>query len=803
MIKNRFRIALLCSTVSVYGLGDHAEARKSSPAASHTAPASSPGNGHKSPVHQRQRDLEAHSDESVRVTASNFGGGVSNTTPGGGLMPVQTAPRSQSGITRDFIAKMSPTSNVQALISNLPGVVTASQDPIGVTGDQLTIRGMNQMQIGYVFEGVPIADPIRYAPYTSTVVDTENLGSVTVSQGSPDITAPLYNAVGGQITMSEVNPSHKMGGYLSLTGGTHSTNKEFLRFETGDIGNTGIRGFLSYSHSSWNNWRGMGGGVRHHTDEKFIKEWGEGNSVSALFSYNWMESNSYRRPSLAAWSQYGRSYNYPGTYTVGTAGYYDLNKGRNNAMTIAAPAHFTLRHDLHLNVTPYYMHMFGPSVWGQNVSSANSYFGTGPAGNLNLSNLTASGDATTQAVDPWNQKTSGINAALEWTKGSNTLTFGYWYSYTQHEELATFSPVDTSGNPVAAYGHDPIRVADGSILTPYDLNFKQQSNTLYLVDTLKLLHDRLSLTAGFKTTMLSRQGTNLVPGADPYKNAKNYFAPMPQFYVSYKLSDHDQVYINGTTAFRAPGSVQVYSQIFDPSSPVAVQQPGNLKPEYSIGEEIGYRHHGFYNFAVSAFNYNLTNHQVTSYGYVAGTNNLIAQPMNVGGQTIRGVQAELGLGNWHHFSPYFSGQYLHATTDNNFNAGSDYLPTKGKKAVQTPKFSGSIGLRYDDGHIFGNFNMVYVDSQYTTFMNDEAMHSYITSNMTLGYRMEKIGALKHPTLQLNLINLADNNYLSSPSSATGNAKATKGIYGNTVAGSSPIYIVGGGFAAMVSVSTGF
>jgi|GEM_PF-4201770 len=227
MNKTSFRIALLCSTVVIGAISEYAEARTphTQRASALSKPSASQTKAKAPRPHSAPSALEAHSDESVHVTGAAYGDGVSNMTPGGGLMPVQTAPRSQSGITRDFIAKMSPTGNVQSMIGNLPGVVTYSQDPLGVTGDSLNIRGMNEEQIGYLFEGIPIADPIRYAPYTGTIVDTENLGSVTVSQGSPDVDAPLYNAVGGQITMSEINPSHKAGGYLSLTGGTHSTNK--------------------------------------------------------------------------------------------------------------------------------------------------------------------------------------------------------------------------------------------------------------------------------------------------------------------------------------------------------------------------------------------------------------------------------------------------------------------------------------------------------------------------------------------------------------------------------------------------
>ncbi|NVN12138.1 MULTISPECIES: TonB-dependent receptor [Nguyenibacter] len=506
-------------------------------------------------------------------------------------MPVQTAPRAQSGVTRD----------------------------------QMNIR--NEEQIGFVFEGVPIADPIRYAPYTNTVVDTENLGPVTVSQGSPDVDAPFYNAVGGQVTMKEVNPSHKMGGFLSLANGTHSANKEFARFETGDIGNGGIRGFVSFSHMSWNSWRGPGGGRRYHLDAKFVKAWGRDNAIAGLFSYNATTFNSFVDPTLAQWHQYGRGLNYDGgAYNGNDPNYYKLNSNLNHAMTVAAPAHFRLAPAVTLDVTPYYMHMFGPAPYGERINTTQSYFGTVPTGSL------------------------GIGGAAPDT------------------EITTLA--------------------------------------------------------------------------------------------SYKLTPRDQIYVNGTTSFRAPGSV-------------------------------------------AAFNYNIVNHQVTSYGYIPGTNSLVSEPLNVGGETSRGIEAELGLAHWHHFSPYLSGQYLHATFDNNYNDGIGYLPTAGKIAVDSPKFTGAIGLQYDDGRLFANFDLRYVDSQYTTFMNDQALHAYVTSNLALGCRLKAIGPARHPQIQLNLMNLGDNKYLSGAGSNTGAAHDTRATNGQIVAGAAPVYVVGGGFSALVSMSAGF
>lgn len=757
--------------------------------------------------------------EEISVSAGGrHADGTTNTTPGGGLMPVQTAPRSQSGVTRDWIAKQPQTGNISSMIANLPGVVYASQSPLGTAGDHITMRGMNESQIGYLFEGAPLADPINYEPYTSMLVDTENLGSVTVSQGAPDLNAPLFNAVGGQISATEMNPSHKYGGFLSLMGGTHSANKEFLRLDTGDIGNTGIRGFASFSYLSNNNWRGPGGLTRYHVDSKFVKEWGDGNSITAIFGFNRQEQTSWREPTAAQWRQYGTSFNYTPTYYPGNSTYYKLNFGDLNSLDVIVPMHFTLAHDLTLNVTPYFVHQNGPSVGGENIPASGGYYGTMQYGDLNqpYSYVDASGQRmlTTAGVDPWNQKTGAINTSIDWTTGINTLSFGYWYSYTMHEELSTFSVVDPSGRAANAYGRYPITLADGSILSGYNLNFMQQVNALYLADTLRLLNDRLVLSAGFRAAMVYRQGTNDVPGAAPYKTTGNYFEPLPQFAASYQVTPHDQIYLNGTTAFRAPESVEAYSQIFDPNASHAVEQPGSLKSEYTIAEEIGYRHaDGLVNFQMSFFNINLTNHQITSSAYIPNTNMLISEPINVGGQTSRGVQGEIGLKPWHHVSPYVSAQYLHSTMDNNVpvsatNAAGqsviDYLPTAGKTTVGAPKVTAAVGLAYDDNRrFFGNFDLRYVGSQYSTFMNDQSIPGYVVSDITLGYRFPRVGRLKGPKVQLNLVNIGNNLYRSAPGSYAATARTQKGIFGSSVAAGSPVYLTGGNFAALVTLSTGF
>jgi len=95
--------------------------------------------------------------EEIHVRTETLSGGVTNTTPGGGLMPVQTVPRMQSGVTRDYIAKQSPTTNTLNLLQMSPGAVVANSDPLGLADHtSITVRGLDQTEIGLVFEGMHV-----------------------------------------------------------------------------------------------------------------------------------------------------------------------------------------------------------------------------------------------------------------------------------------------------------------------------------------------------------------------------------------------------------------------------------------------------------------------------------------------------------------------------------------------------------------------------------------------------------------------------------------------------------------------
>ncbi|WP_367160711.1 TonB-dependent receptor [Kozakia baliensis] len=770
----------------------HAHAKTASRHQAASQPATTVASERKAP--SQNKAIEA------RSKAEEFSVVAQQHQTGGGLLVRQTAPVSTSEVSRAYISKQVSTISPTQLIASLPGVQAGNEGPLNTETETMHIRGLDQSQIGFLFEGVPVSDAFSYAPWASSMVDNENLASVKVTQGSVDLTAPLYNADGAIVSMQEIRPSDKFSGYIDLSGGTHSLQKQFLRLNTGEIGHSDVRAFASFSHSAANLWRGPGKVERYHVDANVEKRWAPASSSDIVFGYTTSHQNIYRNPNLSQWNQYGTSFNFTKEYKAGDSNYYKINERFTNVIFGAIHNDFTLAKNLTLHVEPYTTFQTGPNNYGSTIPISGGYLG-----NQRYDYLDGyegqSGKVTVESVHPWRQNTSGFTTNLNWKTKHNTLSLFYWYSYGGHTEYQNQYALSPTGD--WSYGQRYL-TANGMRVTGYQENTRQQINAIGIDDKLSLLGDKLLLDAGFKASMASVTATQNLPGADPYKAGKNYFEPTPQFLASYHITKADQVYINATTSYRLPSGWSPYVPQYSMTSPIPSSTPAkNLGAEYFIGEEVGFRHNGPVNVSASWFHYNLTNHQISSSSYLPGTSVLISTQIPAGGEEAWGFQGEIGTRPWHHISAYASGQYLNTRIGNNVDAGTDYLPTKGKREPGAPKWSGAIGLTYDDSVYFGNFNFRYQGSQYSTLMNDQKIPGYVTADLNLGRTLPSFGTRVHPKIMLNLVNMGGVNYLSTISGFGLTAVKQKGIFGNMVNASTPSYIVGSAFTTMVTLGADF
>ncbi|CAI3931136.1 Fe transport (CirA) (PDB:1BY3) [Commensalibacter papalotli (ex Botero et al. 2024)] len=759
-------------------------------------------------VEQTENDGE-HITVTGKIPRYHTAYGFAGDQAGGGLMKPETANKAVSNISQNFIQMQAPTSNVFNLLSMLPGANVSNSDPYGISSqNDITVRGMTGNSIGYVMEGMPLNDASDGFGYLNQFVDSENLQNISLAQGSPDLDSPVYNAAGGVVNLKLRDPADKFGGMTELSYGSHNTKRAFMRIDTGEIGKTGIKGFISYSYTGASNWRGPGYDHRNHIDFKFIKEWGNDNHISLLGDWNHALTSSYYTPTKSEWitEGAGNGNNYSGTWykdRLENTNYWKLYQQTFQQVYVAAPSQFTLMDKLQFKVTPYFQYGYGNSPYGTILNENGLWQGNQPVdGKVTIPGAV---DGSALAMGGWFQRTyrSGFTPTLTYTLKHHQLLLGYWYDYVDDVVTQPFTAVSSNGRPWDLWSgsKNNIHLPDGQQLAAENDHTITQTNAIFLGDHMNFMDNKLFIDAGFKQVLLNRTGWNQLPGPQ-YRTGQNVSKPLPRIGMRYQFTKEHQIFTSVNTNFAVPHKSKLFDT-YDPNSGDLAQSGTNkLKTEYSIEEELGYRYNGpRFLGSITFFNYNYTNRIISTILRQNGA--WIGSSINAGGQTSRGVDAEIGLKPWHHFSPYVSGEYLYTRMDNDLRSYGDLLPTKGKQAVRSPPWQFAVGLTYDNGHFFANGDVKMVGKQYATFMNDESMGSFATGNLAFGYRFDSYGFMQHPQIRMNFINITDQKYLSGVSSPTGNAHTTTGKYGTSIPGSSPYYNIGGGFATMLTMTTAF
>lgn len=741
---------------------------------------------------------------SADVTSGGSSGDLSTVTvnarriPGNGLIEEQTDAKAVSAVTADFIAHQAPTSNAFQLVSALPGANVATSDPYGLSSAGLDLRGMGQDEIGVLLQGAPQNDIGNYYAYPSQFADPENVKQVSLAPGSVDLDSPIINGAGGLLSVTLADPADKFGGQVDVSYGSFDERRSFLRVDSGRVGD--LKAFISYSRTGADNWRGPGRDSKQHVDFDVVDDWGDGNRVSVSASYNDAVTTGYPEPTFDKWKQYGRNFNYDGSYSSRDTNYWRQYVNTFRDLYVSAPSKFTLTDQLTLDVTPYVQRGYGNSPYGATLSTTGSYFGTSPVPILSLPTA-QDGTATVQGNYTGDQYRAGINSKLSYRVGNHTLVGGVWYDYADDKDVESFTPLTSQGEPVDLWGYDKyaIRLPNGQVFTALDDHTITQVEALFLADRISLDDDRLQIDVGVKGVNISRNGTNGLPGPQ-YQVSLYDTQPLPRAAARYQIDKAQQVFANVTTNFRSPNEYALYNTY----AAGAVTGVGNahLKDEYSIAEEIGYRYNGEVLVAsASLFNYNFTNRQIATILLVNGAQ--VNATINAGGQTSRGIDAEIGLQPIHGITPYLSSEFLDATIDNDIEANGDEIRTSGKTAVRSPRVQLAAGLSYDQGEVFGALVGKYVGSQYATFTNDEKMSGFGQLDAMIGYHLPSVGLAQSPEIRLNLINVTNEKSLSGVGSPTPNAKTTTGVNGTVIAGSAPTYYIGTGFAAVATLSSRF
>ncbi|AQS89550.1 TonB-dependent receptor [Neoasaia chiangmaiensis NBRC 101099] len=752
--------------------------------------------------------------EHLEVHASRHG------QAGGGMMIKEDAPKSRSTVTAEYISKQTPGLNPMQLIEMLPGVNTTSTDPLGLSGGQMSMRGLNQTQIGFTLEGFPINDIGSYAVYPQEIVDSENLRTINVAQGSADLDSPHISATGGSVDMYLRDPAEHFGGTVDGSYGSYNARRIFGRVDTGYIGHSNLKGFVSFSAATEHSWRGPGGQNKLHGETKWIDSWGDGNVVSFSLVGNQSRGVLFPTTSLEKFQQLGIYNTYSATWdknnpnSSANGNYYQLHRNPFTNIYASAPSTFKLTDNLTLTETPYFWYGNGNGGGAYNTYLSGYQYGA-TRENGSIGQYNASNTKSMLLYNPSNTQTYRPGAVTKLTlhTGINRLMVGYWFEYSKQAQTGPYSLIDPeNGRPYDELGGGQnLVLANGQTAEYRDTLTQTRIHTMFIDDSISLLHDRLTIDGGLKYTVVNRQGHNMLPDTStgPYING-SWQEPLPAVAIRYRINNENQLFASSTTNFRIPQNSSLYdSGTYYKNGGYGTKANPNVKPEVSISEEFGWRYQGpTVMSSLTYFHYNFTNRLYTQV--VVPPDNpgaYYSRSINGGGSHADGVDFEIGTRPiLYHLRPYFSAEYVNARTDSNVSAGgssSDFVFSKGKFAPQTPKYQFGFHLDYDDGHLFAGYGLKYVAKQYSTFVNDQQIPDYLTMNVNAGYRFRNVGPFKAPTLRLNIQNITDRHYLGFVNGTAANAYRARGVYGSNLNGSSTTFLVASPFFVTGSASVDF
>ncbi|MGS0535831.1 TonB-dependent receptor domain-containing protein [Pseudoalteromonas sp. SaAl2] len=214
-------------------------------------------------------------------------------------------------IEPSMLEQQSSVSSVLAVIDNLPGISINEGDAFG--GDDwsttITMRGFsidgNQQQLGMTVDGIPNGGS-NYGggAKANRYLDSENLATVEVGQGTSDIASASLEALGGTFNFVSKDPSFDKSTTFAYTNGDHDASRYYFKHETGTIFDN-TQAYVSYSQTDTSRWIGdgsNGGKDNQHAEAKFVSNF-DALTVTGRLSYDDVSETNYNSVSLEQFAQ--------------------------------------------------------------------------------------------------------------------------------------------------------------------------------------------------------------------------------------------------------------------------------------------------------------------------------------------------------------------------------------------------------------------------------------------------------------------------------------------------------------------
>jgi len=721
---------------------------------------------------------------------------------GTGLIIDDDTPKAKSTVTKAQLEKTRSSSNPFQALALLPGVNSSSHDATGLFGGNLRVRGFNSDQMGFTIDGAPVNDSGSFSVFPQEYSDSENMCEMFVTQGATDTEAPHVGASGGNVGLVTCGPQDVQRVRVALSGGQLDYGRAFVRVDTGKVGD--FKGFVSYSKSRVDKWRGIGGTERDHVDGKVEYDLKGGSKLSAGLLYNRALTNNFR--TLA----YDSSTAATDTITNGRVKYdddfaatppqhqtpvngtaqsetspanayygYSLNPFENYLLTGKANLQLTER--TRLDIEPYFWYGYGTG--GVQQTTLREAASSGASLHNGIGDINGDGDtldtvlvyrgSVTQTYRP------GVTMKLSHTMDNHKLLAGVWFERARHFQTQPATRVSNDGSIADLWlSHDDklIKYNDGTLYQGRNQETISTGKSVFVQDTIDLLNSKLVATPSLSYRQIHRDYTNFAnsgsnAGAD-YTVDKTYSEVLPSLNLSYQVSDRLQAFAGLGKNFKAPGNFSyqgavnpgvVYTDGAATSYTTRVRNPA--EQETAVNLDVGTRYRGdMFKGSITAYYVDFKNRIGSGYDPIGGGR----FDINVGKSTIKGLEIEAGTVPYKGFSGYVSGTYTRSTMDEdiliartiNTTTGvttDTYAATTGKQFPDTPKGMAAASLQWAEGPYMVNFSGKYTSPRQLTLENDVSIPGFTTFDLNAAFKLPNgpHNGFKNPIIRLNVTNLTN------------------------------------------------
>ncbi|MBV1832526.1 TonB-dependent receptor domain-containing protein [Novacetimonas pomaceti] len=674
------------------------------------------------------------------------------------------------------------TSPNQVLAMTTPGVSFASDDAFGLdtVANTLYIRGFSRNQVGASLDGIPMGEQ-GFGNINGLTVDEaviqENLSGMTVSQGAGAVDTPSAQNLGGALTYTTSDPLSKAGGRVGQTFGSYNAFRTFGRVDSGVLNSTGTKFYASYARTDQDLWKGFGYQLEQQANFKLVQPVGDRGKITAIFDYSNFEQYNYMGLTKGLWETQGRNTTFlkPNYALAKEYAYYAQNGGvpanlqgiltNDEIGDYAYDGTQTQRN--YLSAVTADFQLF-PNVTSKTVAyahvSSGDYSGTNPY-------LVSPTSGVDMAMETGHMSTQriGFTQSFDIKVHDNDIQTGIWYENVDYSYPMRLyeDGVDQAHNSVGDF-----RASQAS--TWYSDAFNTNTFQFYLQDTYHIIPG-MTINAGFRSLLQTTHGGTKMDDTAGLADWNTYYshpangsmtaanAFLPHFNWDYHFKQNHEVYFDIAENMRAydystqQSSGTVWGGLGSASNPAQTvfnENKKTLRPERTWNYVVGYRYNS--KMLTASVDFYHTDYYNRLATVTSGpTTNQYSEVANVGRESMNGadvlaaVRPVKGLEITNSFS------WNDATYEGSINGTS----LKGRHQVFYPKFMYKANLSYTWRRAMFNFNATYTGGRPLTYLNDQYIPAYWTSNLNGSYNFGKVGFARNIKATFGITNLFNKNYI--------------------------------------------